>query len=169
MKHILALFLAMCMMLCMVACGVEEETSKPTQGNAPQTKPSTTQVPVTTDSAMPTTAPAATNKPTENTKPAHTHSFSDATCMEAAACACGEVKGSALGHTYNQGKCVRCGEADPDFKEQDTASKTVYVTETGKKYHSTKSCSGLSNAKAVYEATLTEAQSRNLGPCSKCY
>ncbi len=52
---------------------------------------------------------------------------------------------------------------------QDNLSRTVYVTKTGKKYHLTKRCSGLSNANAIYEATLSEAKSRGLTPCSKCY
>lgn len=52
---------------------------------------------------------------------------------------------------------------------QDSSSKIVYITKTGKKYHSTKNCSGLSNAKEIYESTLSEAKSKGLGPCSKCY
>lgn len=53
--------------------------------------------------------------------------------------------------------------------QQDTSSKTVYITATGKKYHSTKYCSGLSNANAIYESTLSEAEEAGLGPCSKCH
>lgn len=48
-------------------------------------------------------------------------------------------------------------------------SATVYITATGKKYHSTKSCSGLSNAKAIYDSTLSAAISKGLEPCSKCH
>ena len=50
-----------------------------------------------------------------------------------------------------------------------TDSTTVYITETGKKYHSRKSCSGLSRAKDIYETTLSSARQSGLGPCSKCY
>ena len=53
--------------------------------------------------------------------------------------------------------------------QQESNSQIVYITATGKKYHSTKSCSGLSNAKAIYDSTLSEAKSKNLGPCSKCH
>lgn len=53
--------------------------------------------------------------------------------------------------------------------QQDTNAQTVYITETGKKYHSTKSCSGLNNANAVYDTTISEAQNRGLTPCSKCH
>ena len=54
-------------------------------------------------------------------------------------------------------------------KTSDSFSEVVYVTETGSKYHSTVSCSGLSIAKAIYDSTLEEAENRGLGPCSKCY
>ena len=53
--------------------------------------------------------------------------------------------------------------------QQQNTSQTVYVTETGKKYHSRSSCSGLSRAKAIYTSTLQNAKNRGLGPCSKCY
>lgn len=44
----------------------------------------------------------------------------------------------------------------------------VYTTKTGKKYHSRKSCSGLSPAKAIYETPIKEATARGLTPCFKC-
>ena len=46
---------------------------------------------------------------------------------------------------------------------------TVYTTETGKKYHSAKSCPGLSNAKEIYETPLKEAKEKGLTECLKCY
>ncbi len=45
----------------------------------------------------------------------------------------------------------------------------VYTTETGKKYHSSKNCSGLSNAKKIFEKKLSEAESLGLTPCLKCH
>ena len=48
------------------------------------------------------------------------------------------------------------------------ADQTVYVTATGKHYHSTRSCRGLNRARSVYETTLSNAQSRGLTPCSLC-
>ena len=47
--------------------------------------------------------------------------------------------------------------------------QTVVVTETGKKYHSNESCSGLNNAKSTRRVTLSEAQGMGLTPCSKCW
>ena len=46
---------------------------------------------------------------------------------------------------------------------------TVYTTETGKKYHSAKSCPGLSNANEIYETPLKEAKEKGLSECLKCY
>lgn len=45
----------------------------------------------------------------------------------------------------------------------------VYTTETGKKYHCRKSCSGLSVAKAIYETPLKDAKAKGLTECLKCY
>ncbi len=53
--------------------------------------------------------------------------------------------------------------------QQEQTSETVYITKTGSKYHSTKSCSGLSMAKRIYESTLEDAENEGLEPCSKCY
>ena len=46
----------------------------------------------------------------------------------------------------------------------DSEMKTVYVTETGKRYHYDNNCNG----GTYYESTLEEALSRGLTPCEKC-
>ena len=46
------------------------------------------------------------------------------------------------------------------------AEKTVYVSATGSKYHSKPDCGNMSSAK---EITLSEAQSRGLTACSRCW
>ena len=48
-------------------------------------------------------------------------------------------------------------------------SKKVYVTKTGKKYHSRKSCRGLNRAKKIYTSTLKKAKKRGLKKCKICY
>lgn len=58
-------------------------------------------------------------------------------------------------------------EPEPDTNTN--TSQTVYITATGKKYHSTKNCSGLSNANAIYDSTLEEAENKGLEPCKKCH
>lgn len=45
-------------------------------------------------------------------------------------------------------------------------SKTVYVTDTGKKYHSIPKCGNTKHSRAT---TLEKAQSLGLGACSKCF
>lgn len=47
-----------------------------------------------------------------------------------------------------------------------TQTQMVWVSKTGKKYHSYSSCSNMKNASQV---TKSEAESRGLTPCSKCY
>lgn len=44
--------------------------------------------------------------------------------------------------------------------------QTVWIPQSGSKYHSNPSCSGMNNPR---EVTLSEAQSMGYGPCKKCY
>lgn len=45
------------------------------------------------------------------------HTYADATCAAAKTCTiCGVTEGQALGHSYAQGKCARCGTAQPGYK-----------------------------------------------------
>ena len=44
-----------------------------------------------------------------------------------------------------------------------------YITKTGSKYHSSKECSGLKNAKTIIDSTVGEAKGKNLSPCAICY
>ena len=97
------------------------------------------------------------------------HTYAEATCTEAAVCHCGAASGSALGHNYEQGKCTRCNAADPDHAPADNDSQTVYITETGKRYHASQHCPGLSNAKVILESTLSAAKDKNLTPCARCH
>lgn len=60
----------------------------------------------------------------------HVHSYSNATCTEAAKCSCGATKGSALGHNYSGKYCSRCGANNPNYteKEKHTHYYTSQVT-----------------------------------------
>lgn len=50
------------------------------------------------------------------------------------------------------------------------ASETVFIAPySGKRYHATESCRGLSNARSVEAVSLSEAQGRGLTPCKICY
>ena len=49
---------------------------------------------------------------------------------------------------------------------QEPQGSYVYITKTGKKYHSIPDCG---NTKTAYKVTLAEAKSKTDGPCSKCW
>ena len=82
----------------------DRDTSADTDGGEPDTDAVTTAEtePITT--APESTAPSTETAPT--TEP-HVHHFSDATCTEAARCACGETQGTALGHRWEEATCQR--------------------------------------------------------------
>jgi micrococcal nuclease len=63
---------------------------------------------------------------------------------------------------FRNGKAV--ARSDPP-KEQQPNADTVYVTDTGKKYHR-EGCRYLAMSK--HAVTLKEAKARNLTPCSVC-
>lgn len=75
------------------------------------------------------------------------------------------------------GTVVAGGDSDSSNDDDDDASSltdatdttVVYITATGSKYHSTTSCSGLSNAKALYETTLVEAIENGYEACKICW
>lgn len=50
--------------------------------------------------------------------------------------------------------------------ERTTAEKLVWITDTGKHYHSKKSCG---NSKTSHQVPLSKAEARNLTPCQNCY
>ena len=136
----------------------------------------------------------ATQEPAESTteattEPAHTHSFSPATCTtpktcecgategeemghswkeanytEAAACtACGLTEGQALDHKYADGKCTFCGATEPGNSDE----RMVWIpTNGGKKYHSHSDCSNMIDPEYV---TISEAEALGFTPCKKCY
>lgn len=56
--------------------------------------------------------------------------------------------------------------ADASAAKNPAAEKTVYVSATGSKYHSKPDCGNMSSAT---EITLSEAQSRGLTACSRCW
>ncbi len=64
-----------------------------------------------------------TSSNNESSEPSHTHSFAAATCTAPKTCSCGVTEGSALGHSFKDGKCTVCGVADPDHKLTDIAKK----------------------------------------------
>ncbi len=65
------------------------------------------------------------------------------------------------------GNCEPYEEPEPDPTPAPTQSETkVWVSKTGSKYHSHSGCSNMKNPDQI---TKTEAESRGLTPCKKCW
>ena len=63
-----------------------------------------------------------------------------------------------------------CNDTKKPDADQNSKDKTyVYITATGKKYHSTPRCRGLANAKKVYKVKKKDAIAKHLEPCKLCY
>ena len=77
----------------------------------------------TTESANQNPPESEQNNNQDPVTPAHTHSFSAATCTEPKKCSCGEVEGTALRHNYKDGVCTRCNAKDPNFKPTSVLKK----------------------------------------------
>lgn len=106
---------------------------------------------------------------------ANGHSWKAATCLAPKTCSvCNKTEGSKTNHAYTNGKCSVCGAKNPEEStsstvQENTNSQIVYTTKTGKRYHSSKTCSSLSNANAIYESTLSQAKDKGLTPCATCH
>lgn len=91
----------------------------------------------------------------------------------AAAAAEAEAQRKAEEEAAAQAEAQAQAEADAaaaaEAREEERKNETVYITATGKKYHSRTGCSGLNNAKSVSETTLGQAEAMGLTPCAKCH
>ncbi|MBR5514790.1 MAG: hypothetical protein IKU52_01155 [Clostridia bacterium] len=94
-----------------------KETEKATEETKkPETQKTETQAPETT-------------KKTETTKTCTHQSSGAATCTKNETCKlCGTVLKKALGHSYSQNACIRCGKLDPDY------SPPTHTTHNYQKY-----------------------------------
>lgn len=62
------------------------------------------------------------------TLPTISHTFNDATCLQARTCTlCGISEGDALGHNYVGGKCDRCNEAMPGYEDTPVGCTHEYI------------------------------------------
>lgn len=95
---------------------------------------------------------------------ANGHDWKDATCTSPKSCAmCSETMGTAKSHIYSNGKCIDCGDNDPNYVQE----TMVWIpTHGGTKYHRKSSCSKM---KDPIQVTKTEAIDRGFEPCGKCY
>ena len=120
------------------ASETETEDKDPTASNTPSA----------TDSVPETTTSSSTQAP-------HSHSYGEATCTAPAKCSCGATNGSALGHSFSNGKCSRCGTADPNYVAHSHSYGAATCTAPAK-------CScGATNGSAL-------GHSYSNGKCSRC-
>lgn len=94
--------------------------------------------------------PQDAQKVAETMKAVHIHSYSAATCTEPGKCSCGAISGSALGHSYDKGKCSQCDATDPNYFEP------LVFSGSGDKI-----ITGVTLAKGLYKVSLTNRGPRN--------
>ena len=103
--------LILCMLLCLASCGGETNDPADTSETAAVSETETAAVSESeTETGAESEAVLMAESETE-----HVHEYSGASCLEAPTCSCGETDGYALGHSYSDGSCIRCGAADPDY------------------------------------------------------
>ena len=151
MKKFLALLMAFIMLFILSACGKDKENAIDTSVPTGAENEIIDNIEVTDDVIPPedtsentsyTEGVQSTEKPTETSKPAetsnsqHTHSYSKATCTQAAKCSCGEIKSPALGHKFSEAtctepqKCSVCGVAEGSALGHDWREATVTSPKT---------------------------------------
>ena len=110
------------------------------------------------------TSPLSESADSDNitTDPEHTHSYVNGECSCGAADPNYEPPHE---HSYINGECS-CGATDPDGTTSgDENTEMVWVSKTGKKYHSDPSCSNMNSPRQI---TREEAEKEGYTPCSKC-
>ena len=109
----------------------------------------------TASSTPSATDPVPETNATSSTQAPHSHFYGKATCTAPAKCSCGATNGSALGHSYSNGKCSRCGTADPNYVAHSHSYGAATCTTPAK-------CScGATNGSAL-------GHSYSNGKCSRC-
>lgn len=66
------------------------------------------------------------------------------------------------------GEATSSSSAASTSASQDDTQKTVYITPTGKKYHTSEGCRGLKKAKSISSTTLANAKAQGYTPCAIC-
>ena len=173
--------IAVVLIVCTLLCGCGTTTAPENTTAAPTTLPVETTAPTEAPTEAPTTAPTETTAPTVETtvpapeettapttaptEPAHTHSFSEATCTQPKTCTtCGATEGEPVEHKYADGsRCVICDTPDPNY----AGNEMVWIpTKGGKKYHTYSGCSNMDDPDCV---TKEEAEYLGFEPCKKCH
>ena len=141
-------------------------TNKPTSTSAPKAtnKPKATSTPKPTNKPTATSAPEAANKPTATSTPKPTNKPA----------ATSTPKPTNTPAPTNTPKPTNTSTPKPTSKPKPPAETTkntsnngtCWITENGKKYHSTDTCSNMKNP---IQTTIGDATSRGYSACSKCW
>lgn len=75
-------------------------------------------------------------------------------------------KSTAQSNNYNNRNNVTNSIKTPNTNTNNVSDRKVWIPNTGKKYHSNKSCSKM---KDPTEVTLSEAKARGYKACKKCF
>ncbi len=155
--------------LTLMACGNTNTASQPTEtSSTTQQVTSTTAVTKTTSATKQTTTAQATTKQQSTTK--STGTTSKQTTTQATTKQQSTTKNTATtSSTENVAVQNDTEPQTPIATEPDTtksAGGSVWIDDTGKKYHKKSTCS---NMDAPYQVSVDEATARGYTPCKKCY
>lgn len=98
----------------------------------------------------------------------HVHDWRAADCTSPQKCtSCGETQGEALGHSYTNGTCTRCGQKDSSYVV--TPSVTYVLNTKSKKFHKL-SCRTLpTNNRQDTSMTREQIIAQGYSPCGNCH
>ena len=126
MKKFYSLLFVLCLIFLLSACGGNETaTDNDTGGFCTECGEE-----ISATDKFCSSCGASIDKSSTTTKPSnptHTHSYSGATCTTPAKCSCGATNGSALGHSYSNGVCSRCGGKDSSYVKTYSIGETWVV------------------------------------------
>ena len=171
-----------------VSFSVARNANADTLASVTKVEPTPTPTPKSTPTPTPTPVPAPTPTPTPKPTPTpepvpsghyyvlntNSKKFHDPDCGNAAKIS-SENKDYYIGSAEDLIKkgYSPCGNCEPYEAPEPTpeptpnqSETTVWVSKTGSKYHSYSGCSNMKNPDQI---TKTEAESRGLAPCKKCW
>lgn len=95
-----------------------------------------------------------------------TFTIEDKAAIAAQAQAEAEAQAAAQAQAEAEAQAAAQAQAQAEAQAQQPQEQMVWIPQSGSKYHSNSSCSGMNNPRQV---TLSEAQSMGYEPCKKCY
>ena len=166
MKKFCSLLLVLCLIFSLSACGGNETVTDNDTGSfctecgeeISATDKFCSSCGASIDKSSTTTKPS---------NPTHTHSYSGATCTTPAKCSCGATNGSALGHSYSNGVCSRCGGKDSSYVKTYSVGETwvvdgqwEFTIHSAKKHYM---CNSYSDHNDMAQCVIITYSYKNLG------